>query len=180
MIDEARQELTRERKLVNIDRLMTNLKTKTLFQQFADVPEYKFSIVLIPVMFSYLTIVSKSGEITVKCRTLAQAFPDPEFVSLFAFFEIELFAFGGILLGLWLWLTLKFWTNQLFQDGPKFTFKTDSVRFADDLLIRNQKDAFIFTGVIWSCSINAYLGPWGGILGENMTILEKIFLQVLF
>ena len=131
-------------------------------------------------MFLYLTIVAKLGEITVKCRTLALALPDPEAVSLFAFFEIELFAFGGILLGLWLWLTFKFWTSQLFQDGPKFTFKTDSVRLADDLLIRYHRDAFIFTGVVWSCSINAYLGPWGGIFGDNMTELEKIFILALF
>ena len=73
--------------------------------------DYNFSILLIPIMFVYLTVVAKSGEITVKCQSIAKSFSDPEIVSLFAFFEIEVFAFGGILIGLWLWLTLKYWTN---------------------------------------------------------------------
>ena len=67
----------------------------------------------------------------------------------------------------------------MFQNGPKFTFKTDSVRFAEDLLIRNQKDAFIFTGVVWSCSINGYLSNQENLLHDKMTEMERIFLTSL-
>ena len=67
----------------------------------------------------------------------------------------------------------------MFQNGPKFTFKTDSVRFAEDLLIRNQKDAFIFTGVVWSCSINGYLSSDENLLRDKMTEMERVFLTSL-
>ena len=65
-------------------------------------------------MFFYLTVVAQASEITIKCRAVALKFDNLEFSNLLAFFEMEVFAFGGILFGLWLWLTLKFLTNFLF------------------------------------------------------------------
>ena len=67
----------------------------------------------------------------------------------------------------------------MFQNGPTFTFKTDSVKFAEDLLIRNQKDAFIFTGVVWSCSINGYLSSDENLLRDKMSEMERVFLTFL-
>lgn len=67
-----------------------------------------------------------------------------------------MFAFFGILFGLWLWLTFKYILNSIYQDGPRHTFKTESVKHAKDLLMRNNVDAFITTGILWTFAVNMF------------------------
>ena len=78
-------------------------------------------------------------------------------ISIFVFFEIEVFAFFGIIFGLYLWLSFKFILNLVYQDGPRHAFKTEAVKHAKDLLMRNRTDAIITTGIIWSFAINMFL-----------------------
>ena len=78
-------------------------------------------------------------------------------ISIFVFFEIEIFAFLGIMGGLWLWLTFKYIFNSGYQNGPSHAFKTEAVKHAKDLLMRNKEDAFIMTGIIWTAAINVFL-----------------------
>ena len=66
-------------------------------------------------------------------------------------------AFFGIIFGLWLWLSFKYILNTLYQDGPRHSFKTDAVKHAKDLLMRNKIDAFTTNGIIWSFAINVFL-----------------------
>ena len=70
---------------------------------------------------------------------------------------MEVFAFAGILFGLWVWLTTKFLLNGLFTEGPQHIFKTKGVKFAKDQLVRNFNDAFIYTGLFWEAMINVFL-----------------------
>ena len=81
-----------------------------------------------------------------------------------------MWAFFGILFGLWLWLTFKYILNLVYQDGPKHAFKTEAVKHAKDLLMRNKTDAFITTGIIWSYAINIFwtseLNVARGLLSE--------------
>ena len=124
----------------------------------AKTKHYTFTIVQIPLLLFYLIILAKSGEITVLCRETAKNLTGLEqSISIFVFFEIEVFAFFGILFGLWLWLSFKYFLNAIFQDGPRHSFKTDAVKHAKDLLMRNKIDAFTTTGIIWSFAINIFM-----------------------
>jgi len=130
-----------------------------------------------PLLLFYLTVVAQSGEITVKCRSIASHFNDPLTVSLFVFFEIEVFAFFGIILGLWVWLTFKFIHNCLYHDGPQFSFKTKGIKMANDTLVRNYTDAFVFTGIFWDMSCNSYLLSSLNISSDIMTSSQKSMLK---
>ena len=126
--------------------------------QVAKIKDYKWTMVKVPLLLLYLVVLAKSGEITVMCRSVAHELTEYESsISVFVFFEIEVFAFFGIILGLWIWLTLKFILNCIFQDGPRHAFKTEGVKHAKDLLMRNNEDAFITTGILWTFAINMFL-----------------------
>lgn len=105
----------------------------------------------------YLIIVAQAAEITVKCRSISSNFKDEKVVSLFVLFEIEVFAFCGIVAGLWFWLTIKFLLHALFEAGPKFSFKTRGIKKATDILVRNMVDAYVTTGLFWDMAVNIYL-----------------------
>ena len=65
-----------------------------------------------------MVAVAQSGEITVKCRSISGKFDNPEVNALFIFFEFEVVAFFGIIIGLWAWLTFKYILNAIYVDGP--------------------------------------------------------------
>ena len=146
-----------KKKIDKITKLIQNYKYPDRCREFSHLKNYNWHFLLVPLMFLYLIIVAESAEITVKCRSIARNFEDPREVALFTFFELEVFAFAGILLGLFLWLSSKYILNALFTSGPQFNFKTSGVKLARDTLVRNHDDAFIFTGIMWTMSCNAYL-----------------------
>ena len=48
------------------------------------------------------------------------------------FFEFEVMAFIGLIIGLWMWLVVKYIISQLFMNGPAFYIKTPGVKDAED------------------------------------------------
>lgn len=146
-----------KRKIDKITKLIQNYKYPDRCREFSHMKNYNWHFILVPLMFLYLIIVAESAEITVKCRSIARDFKDPREIALFTFFELEVFAFAGILFGLFLWLSCKYILNTIFTSGPQFNFKTSGVKLARDTLVRNHDDAFIFTGIMWTMSCNAYL-----------------------
>ena len=80
----------------------------------------------------YIITVEEAAEITVKCRQISKKFDDPDVISLFVFFEMEVFAFLGILGGLLLWLVLKQCLNACYMTGPRHIFKTKGIKRATD------------------------------------------------
>ena len=85
-----------------------------------------------PLLLFYLVTVAQSAEITVKCRSISDKFENPNSISLFVFFELEVFAFFGIITGLWIWLSVKYCLNCMQVNGPEHTFKTKGVKLAKD------------------------------------------------
>ena len=118
---------------------------------------YHWQFLLLPVLFLYIALVALAAEVTVKCRAINTKFDEPEIIGLFTFFEIEVFAFFGIMIGLYLWLTIKYTLNTIYSAGPLYVFKTLGVKKARDTLVRNYEDAYIFMGLIWTLATNAYL-----------------------
>ena len=137
--------------------LIKRYKKRDILHTLANLKTFQWQIVQVPMLFFYITAVAQAGEITVKCRGISSKFSNPNTVSLFVFFEIEVFAFFGIILGLWLWLTGKYFQNAIYHNGPQYTFKTKGIKSAADTLVRNHIDVFIFTGFFWDLTINAYL-----------------------
>ena len=88
-----------------------------------------FQVVL---LFFYLIVVAQAGEIVVKCRTISDTFTNQKTAAFFMFFEFEVMAFIGLILGLWMWLVVKFIISSLFMNGPVFYFKTAGVKDAKD------------------------------------------------
>lgn len=145
------------KKVDDVEMICEKYKQPDRCRNFIKMKSYNWHMVLIPILFLYLIVVAESGEITVKCRSISNKFKNDDTVALFTFFEMEVFAFGGLLMGLWFWLIGKWICNCLFTDGPQFTFKTKGVKAAQDTLVRNHDDAYIATGIFWVASINVYL-----------------------
>ena len=101
-----------------IKSLINRYKSSDMFRNFASMKPFEWNIVKVPMLFFYIVIVAQSGEITVKCRSISGNFENASSVSLFVFFEMEVFASAGILLGLWLWLTSKYFLNAIYHNGP--------------------------------------------------------------
>lgn len=85
-----------------------------------------------PLLLFYLVTVAQAAEITVKCRSISDKFSNPDQVSFFVFFELEVFAFAGLLLGLFIWISWKYCLNAVYSGGPQHNFKTKGVKHAKD------------------------------------------------
>ena len=125
------------KKLGKIAALIHRYKQPNRCRDFSSMKNYNWHMILVPLLFMYLIIVAESAEITVKCRRIATKFKEPKVIALFTFFELEIFAFAGILVGLLLWLAVKYILNAIFTEGPQFNFKTSGVKLAHDTLVRN-------------------------------------------
>jgi len=137
--------------------LIERYKKPDRCRDFANMRNYNWHILQVPLLFFYIIAVAESAEITVKCRSISSKFKDPKVITLFTFFEIEVFAFAGIIFGLFIWLSVKFILNSIYTSGPQYKFKTSGVKMAHDTLVRNHDDAFIFTGIFWTLICNTYL-----------------------
>ena len=73
------------------------------------------------------------------------------------FFEFEVWAFIGLIIGLWMWLVVKFIISQLCVNGPAFKFKTAGVKDAEDQLTRNHTDANAFASLFYDVLINFFI-----------------------
>ena len=73
------------------------------------------------------------------------------------FFEFEIMAFIGLIIGLWMWLSVKFVISQLFMNGPEFYIKTAGVKDAKDQLTRNHADANAYASLFYDVSINIFI-----------------------
>lgn len=111
---------------------MKRHKTKHWWDTWANLKNHNFNIIRVPLLLFYMVTVAQSAEITVKCRSISSNFTDPNAVSLFVFFELEVFAFAGLLVGLWVWLTLKYFLSSMYAEGPQHVFKTRGVKHAND------------------------------------------------
>ena len=140
-----------------ISELIHRLKSKHKCYDLVNVKPFRFNLFRVPLLLFYLVTVAQAAEITVKCRSISNKFRDLDSISLFVFFELEVFAFAGIIIGLWIWLSIKYCLSCLFQGGPEHTFKTPGVKLAKDQLVRNFVDVFIYTGLFWDVTINLYL-----------------------
>ena len=107
-----------------IQTLLDRFKLKDSFQQFADI-SFSWVIFQAPVLLYYLVVVARAAEINVKCAEVSNKFVDAKVVSVFLTFEIEVFAFIGIIAGLWVWLTVKYIANSVYTNGPMLAFKTN-------------------------------------------------------
>ena len=96
--------------------MLKEYKDKGCFAAFADVPPYVWTIFLTPLLFLYLVVVAQAAEVTVKCRGVSDKFgvEDSELTALFIFFEMEVCAFFGMIFGLWVWLSSKYFLNALY------------------------------------------------------------------
>ena len=110
-----------------------------------------------PLLFFYIVAVAQAAEITVMCRTISTKFENPAYSELFVFFEMEVFAFLGVIIGLFFYLTVKFILNSLYKNGPMYNFKTKGVKQASDLLQRNYDNAVLVSSLVYDISINTYL-----------------------
>ena len=152
-----------------------------MLHDFANLKSYEWNTIKVPLLFFYLVLVAQSGEITVKCRSISGSFQNNDVVSLFVFFEIEVFAFFGIIFGLWMWLTGKFFLNAMYHNGPQYVFKTKGVKTAIDVLTRNHIDVFIFTGFLYDMTINIYILSDLNQASELMTTSQTSMVkQLLF
>ena len=115
--------------IVNI---MRRFKLKDSWTKFASLKSHDWSPVHLCFLLFYIITVERAAEITVKCRNISKKFDDPDVISLFVFFEMEVFAFLGILVGLLLWLIMKQCLNACFMSGPRYVFKTKGIRRATD------------------------------------------------
>ena len=138
-----------------IDRLVDRFSIKNTFEKFAEI-QFAWIILQAPLLLWYLVVVARAGEINVKCQKVAERFADPLSVSFFVFFEIEIFAFIGIILGLWVWLTTKYMTNCCCSKGVMLKLKTKRAKQLSDQLLRNQVDVFVYTGLFWQATVNLY------------------------
>ena len=77
-------------------------------------------------------VVARAAEINVKCAEVSTKFADPKAVSVFLFFEIEVFVFMGIIAGLWVWLTTKYIANSVSSEGPMLFLKTPKTKYMSD------------------------------------------------
>lgn len=73
------------------------------------------------------------------------------------FFEFEVMAFIGLIIGLWMWLIVKYIIAQLFMNGPAFYIKTAGVKDAKDQLTRNHADANAYASLFYDFSINIFI-----------------------
>jgi hypothetical protein len=137
--------------------MIKHWKTSDFFTDFSKMKAFRWQVFQVTLMIFYLTVVAQSGEIVVKCRTIAPLFEDPATISLFIFFEIEVFAFLGIIAGLWIWLSMKFFLNNIYGNGPQFTFKTSGGYAAVDTITRNNLDVYILVGLFWDISCDIFL-----------------------
>ena len=140
---------------------------------------YNWQPFYITMLLFYMVVVAQSGEITVKCRSIASEFKESEVVALFTFFEIEVMAFGGILIGLSSWLIYKWIFNNIYTEGPMYTFKTKGVKQTTDTLVRNYMDAYITTGIFWVAAINVYLTTQYNVARDVMTESQKTLVSAL-
>jgi len=100
-----------------IEKLLENHREKDCLLDFAELPPYTWTIVLTPLLFLYLIVVAQAAEITVKCRYIAEKFTNQENTALFIYFEFEVCAFFGMMIGLWAWITVKYILNTIYLDG---------------------------------------------------------------
>ena len=98
--------------------MVKEYKTPDNLSAFSNLKPFRWQVFQVILMFFYLTVVAQSAEIVVKCRPISAKFKDPEIVSLFVFFEMEVWAFLGIIAGIWAWLSLKFLHNSFYKNGP--------------------------------------------------------------
>lgn len=101
-------------------------------------------------------------------------------MSFFVFFDIEVFVFLGMLLGLWVWLSVKFLVNKLYFSGPVFSFKTDGVKTARDVLTRNKSDAINLVAVFWCAFVNYHLSIGSNYLSDRMEESQYSILYALY
>ena len=101
-----------------VEALLKKHKKNHWCLDFSNLKPFQFNIIQVPLLLFYLVTVAQSAEITVKCRSISNKFKDPESVSLFVFFELEVFAFAGILLGLWVWISVKYYLSAVYTEGP--------------------------------------------------------------
>ena len=125
------EEEWQKRKDEKIKDLLDEIKDENFCMFIAKIKHHTWIVLMIPLLLIYLIIVYKASQITQLCRNTAQNLTELEqSISIFVFFEMETFAFFGIVFGLWLWLTFKYILNCLYQDGPRHSFKTEAVKHA--------------------------------------------------
>ena len=125
------QEQQQKRKDEKIEDLLDEIKEENFCMLIAKIKPHSWIVFMIPLLLIYLVIVYKASQITQLCRKTAQNLTELEqSISIFVFFEMETFAFFGIIFGLWLWITFKYILNCLYQDGPRHSFKTEAVKHA--------------------------------------------------
>lgn len=115
-----------------VEALLKKHKTSHWCSHFSNLKPFQFNMIQVPLLLFYLVTIAQAAEITVKCRSISNKFEHPDAVSLFVFFELEVFAFAGILFGLWIWITAKYYLSSLFTGGPQHVFKTKGVKQAKD------------------------------------------------
>ena len=136
--------------------LIKDFKDNSNCREFANI-SFSWVIPITPVLLYYLVVVARAAEINVKCAEVSTKFADPKAVSVFLFFEIEVFVFMGIIAGLWVWLTTKYIANSVSSEGPMLFLKTPKTKYMSDQLMRNNKDVYVNTGIFWQTAVNLYL-----------------------
>ena len=80
--------------------LLDKHREKDMFYRFASMRYVHWRNFQVVLLFFYLIVVAQAGEIVVKCRTISDTFTNPKSAAFFMFFEFEVMAFIGLILGI--------------------------------------------------------------------------------
>lgn len=168
------------------DEIINRHNKKDCCHKFVHLRNHNWHYLLLPVLFAYVALVAASAEVSVICRInkeesdllVAQDIRNAKEIALeiskinelITFFAIEVFAFVGVMMCLFIWLTMKFLLNSFYVAGPMQSFCKTSTFRPRDTLLRNFKDVQTFIGLTWTLAINFYIGSQ---LHEGAYMLSK-------